>query len=150
MSARNDIRSGIKTAIEAISLPAGTVVGTFAGEARAMQEATAGAARVYVLYFGARGGKREEFGDMSYMRSFEFIVYVATADDPDGDNGDVTVMTILETIEEGLSGQTIASIGEAELCEMPELGGMFESIRGADSGKYLYGQGWHVEEMESH
>lgn len=85
-----------------------------------------------------------------YTRDMLYHVLVATADDPAGNSGDLTAMDALEAIETGLFGKDIAGVGQAQMVPWADFGGLPEALLGVHEGKYLYGQSWAVEGVETH
>ena len=135
MSARKDIRDGIKTAIEGL-LP-GTPVRIWEGEDQAFNQEHLWPA-VFVSYDGiAFGSPLELGGPTTYNRQFLYNIYVCA-------RGQDAAMDILETIETGLSGQSVAGgYGPLELIEG-------EGLVASSMDRHLYVQQWSVNDMESH
>ena len=140
MSLRKDIRSGIIAAIEA--LVASTVtVAKWSGEDAAFND-DRNWPSVYVSYAGMASEPGEELGAVTYFRDMRFDVYVGcrTTSTEDGDD---QAMDLLETIEEGITGTEIAAAGILEPAGE-------EGLVAASMGRFLYGQAWRLQNLESH
>lgn len=146
MSLRADIRADFVSKVEAL-LPSVTI-SAWRGEDYAFNESRTFPS-VYVAFCGLECGDDEELhGAATYIRDFIIRIYICTQTTVADGYGDVQAMDLLETIEEGITGEVIASCGEARLSN--EIDGQAEALLAAHLDYYLYSQAYRIMDLESH
>ena len=139
MSLRKDIRTAIIDQLKTI-LP-GVHVDKWSGEDAAFNNEHQWPA-VYVSYSSGHFGESTELGATTYDRLLNYDLFVGARNDQSG-SGDDAAMDILETIEISLSGHEVTGAGLVEPAGVEEL-------VAASMGRFLYGQAWQLQMLESH